>query len=66
MAEAGERKPQDAALEALVLAYILLATLCGAVLAFRYKALVIYPAILCACQPITGEVQDRRRGIVLQ
>lgn len=32
-----------------MIAFSLLATLCGAVLAFRYKALMIYPAILCAC-----------------
>ena len=32
-----------------MLAFILLAALCGAVLAFRYRAFMIYPAILCAC-----------------
>ena len=32
-----------------MLAFILLAALCGAVLAFRYRAFMIYPAILCGC-----------------
>ena len=31
-----------------MIALTLLAILCGAVLAFRYKALMLYPVILCA------------------